>query len=474
MYKETGKDTDVNAEDRLKEVLEEKIRERHEYRKILEQFRYSNTELFQKMSQAGEARNNALCNKKAKWKLAVVLPQDDNAKSPKATPLHKTPHGKAKNKPEKEKAVKEIKEPKISSEKIDEILDENDEVVQSLKWAHETLLKEYNQRKQIRTNRGSIKRKAGRQIKSMWAFKHMNDAKKKAKAEKTKEDGIYNNMKSNNEDKVEETAPLVDDIIKPLTPSIDQHSDDDTPKLERSTSKPKTLIINLQRKLSFRRKEGKASSSNSKSNKWVEKTEEQKILEAQQHLKWLQEKQKQNIIVDFFGVPTKKEPIKVIINDEEPVIESSSNPENSIATSEVPAITSDVTNKVVSKGKLALKFFIVNFVIALCFTIIYVCLCKYFTITDRNSDSARSKINNKKPASSSMNNKIDTLSVSNKSATKIDMISASNFSSPRITTPRNNIKKSSTITSKDRSSDLKKEIFTPQPVRRYVIKLFDL
>merc|ERR1711997_387772 len=58
---ESGKDTDVNAEDRLKEVLEEKIKERHEYRKILEQFRYSNKELFQKMSQAGEARNNALC-----------------------------------------------------------------------------------------------------------------------------------------------------------------------------------------------------------------------------------------------------------------------------------------------------------------------------------------------------------------------------------------------------------------------------
>ena len=77
MYKESGKDTDVNAEDRLKEVLAEKIRERHEYRKILEQFRYSNKELFQKMSQAGEARNNALCNKKAKWKLAVVLPQDN-------------------------------------------------------------------------------------------------------------------------------------------------------------------------------------------------------------------------------------------------------------------------------------------------------------------------------------------------------------------------------------------------------------
>ena len=110
----------------------------------------------------------------------------------------------------------------------------------------------------------------------------------------------------------------------------------------------------------------------------------------------------------------------------------------------------------------------------LCFTIIYACLCQYFTITDRNSDSARHKINNKKSASSSMNNKIDKLSVSNKSATKIDMISASNFSSPRITTPRNNIKKSLTITPKDRSSDLKKEIFTPQPVRRYVIKLFDL
>ena len=64
---------------------------------------HSLCETFQKMSQAGEARNNALCNKKAKWKLAVVLPQDDNAKSPKAAPLHKTPHGKAKNKPEKEK-----------------------------------------------------------------------------------------------------------------------------------------------------------------------------------------------------------------------------------------------------------------------------------------------------------------------------------------------------------------------------------
>ena len=99
-----------------------------------------------------------------------------------------------------------------------------------------------------------------------------------------------------------------------------------------------------------------------------------------------------------------------------------------------------------------------------------ICFCKYFTITDRNSDSARPKTNNKKSASSSMNNKIDKLSVSSTSAPKIDMISASNFSSPRITTPRNNIKKSSMITPKDRSSDLKKEIFTPQPVRRYVIK----
>ena len=67
------------VEKRLEETFQEKVSERREFRKIIEQFRYTNTELYQKMTTAGESRNNALFNKKAKWKLALVLP---NASTP--------------------------------------------------------------------------------------------------------------------------------------------------------------------------------------------------------------------------------------------------------------------------------------------------------------------------------------------------------------------------------------------------------
>ena len=71
---ENEKDNEGYVEGKLAQTLEEKVQERREFRTIIEQFRYTNTELYQKMAQAGETRNSALFNKKAKWKLALVLP----------------------------------------------------------------------------------------------------------------------------------------------------------------------------------------------------------------------------------------------------------------------------------------------------------------------------------------------------------------------------------------------------------------
>ena len=295
-------------QDTLKHMLEEKLQERREFRALIEQFRYTNTELYQKMAEAGETRNNVLCNKKAKWKLASVLPQEKNPKLVKAisTLNAKTSKGKS-------STIKAKVEPKVVDKaKVEEVLDENDEVVQSLKWACDILLKEHNKRREIRTKRGSVKRKARDKIQGAWAAKYLNEVNKKAKTKKAVDVGIYENMKIPQEvdSKKDDLGALVDDIPKTmLTKSQyeDVESEDEEP-----VSKGKTTIVNLQKQLASRCKEGK-NASRSSGRDWASKTEEEKLNEAKRHLEWLQEKQKKDIIVDFFGVPkTKKESMKVV------------------------------------------------------------------------------------------------------------------------------------------------------------------
>ena len=250
------------------------------------------------MSQAGETRNSALFNKKAKWKLATVLPLDPKkgGKRPKSARV--------------EKETKQEEPEVVDKTKVEEVLDENDSVIQSLKWAHDLLLKEHTMRRHVRTKRGSVKRKAGgSRIHGMWTYHHMNEEKKKVK-KKTGDMGIYENMKKEEPNKREETGALVDGIQE-LLPQPTFHNDEEEDyDDDEYAPKKKFEIVDLKRKLSFRRKTGKIPSKALEA--WEAKTEEDKINDAKRHLAWLQEKQKKNIIVDFFGVPkTKREAIVV-------------------------------------------------------------------------------------------------------------------------------------------------------------------
>ena len=251
------------------------------------------------MSQAEETRNSALINKKAKWKLATVLPLDPKkaGKRPKSARM--------------EKETKQEEPEIVDKTKMEEVLDENDSVIQSLKWAHDILLKEHTTRRHVRTKRGSVKRKAGgSRIHGMWTYHHMNEEKKKAK-KKTGEMGIYGNMKKEEPEKREEVGALVDDIPKLLAqPSNYNDNEEEDYDDDEYAPKKKFEIVDLRRKLSFRRKTGKIPTKALEA--WEAKTEEDKINDAKKHLAWLQEKQKKNIIVDFFGVPkTKREAIVV-------------------------------------------------------------------------------------------------------------------------------------------------------------------
>ena len=254
------------------------------------------------MAQAGETRNSALFNKKAKWKLALVLPSkttSNDSKSTSVQPSKESPILKIKSKSGKGKFIKKRKddsdtnknEKKIEIENVQDVLDDNDEVIQSLRWAHETLLKEHKKRLTIRAAKGSLKRRAHKKLTTMWAFHHQNEQQKKAKPKQPKEDDIYANMNKKEDDdiKKEEKSALVDDIkIEKVKEQVEEI------KVEEK-DKRKTVIINLQKRLSFKKtKRGQAKEI---------KTEEDKINAAKAHLAFLQEKQKENIIVDFFGVP---------------------------------------------------------------------------------------------------------------------------------------------------------------------------
>ena len=321
---ESEKDNEGYVSDKLRDVLEEKIKERREFRSIVEEFRYTNKELYQKMSQAGETRNSALFNKKAKWKLATVLPVDPKkgGKRPKSAKV--------------ETETKQEEPEVVDKTKMEEVLDENDSVIQSLKWAHDLLLKEHTTRRHVRTKRGSVKRKAGgSRIHGMWTYHHMNEEKKKVK-KKTGEMGIYENMKKEEPTKREETGALVDDIPKLLAqPSGYNNDEEEDYDDDEYAPKKKFEIVDLRRKLSFRRKAGKIPTKALEA--WEAKTEEDKINDAKKHLAWLQEKQKKNIIVDFFGVPkTKREAIVV-----EP---SASSVKNEVAESDDQTFEVDSTN----------------------------------------------------------------------------------------------------------------------------------
>lgn len=292
---ESEKNNEGYVGDKLKEVLEEKIKERREFRAIVEEFRYTNQELYQKMSQAGETRNSALFNKKAKWKLATVLPlaPKKGGKRPKSARVDNEP----------EKAPEPEQQPEVDKDKVEDILDENDAVIQSLKWAHDILLKEHISRRHVRTKRGSTKRKAKSSIHSMWTHQYLNDEKKKAKTKKNN-DGIYDNMKKEEPNKREETGALVDGVVESslLHQPSNQDDEDDDYIDDEYIPKKKFEIVDLRKKLSFRRKTGKVPKK-ALDKDWEHKTEEDKINDAKKHLAWLQEKQKRNIIVDFFGVP---------------------------------------------------------------------------------------------------------------------------------------------------------------------------
>ena len=278
------------------------MQERREFRTIIEQFRYTNTELYQKMAQAGETRNSALFNKKAKWKLALVLPSKSTSNDNKGNsvqPSKESPILKIKSKSGKGKFIKKRKnnsdenknEKKIEIETVEDVLDDNDEVIQSLRWAHETLLKEHKKRLAIRATKGSMKRRAHKKLQTMWAFHHQNEQQKKAKPKQPKEDDIYTNMnkKEDDDNKKEEKSALIDDVkIEKVKEQVEEIK-----VVEKD--KRKTVIINLQKRLSFKKtKRGQAKEI---------KTEEDKLNAAKAHLAFLQEKQKENIIVDFFGVP---------------------------------------------------------------------------------------------------------------------------------------------------------------------------
>ena len=296
-------------EKKLEETFQEKLSERREFRKIIEQFRYTNTDLYQKMATAGESRSNALFNKKAKWKLALVLPNGstpgtETAKADIATT--KSPMFKPKA-PKKSKFVKKGKvllgkkeDEKIELGTVEDVMDENDDVIQSLKWARDILLKETEKRKKIRAQKRSLKRRAGKKLQTLWTFHHQKEASKKAKSKKIKEENdsknVYTNLDRDKDDdtKQEDAGALIDDI-KMVHNDPDPFDDEEEDEVHE---KRKTIIINLQKRLSF-----KKASRFANRVKREEKTEEEKLKDAQKHLEYLQEKQKQNTLVDFFGVP---------------------------------------------------------------------------------------------------------------------------------------------------------------------------
>lgn len=322
-FSDEERSNDGYVEKRLDEVLEEKVSERREFRQIIEQFRYTNTELYQKMATAGESRSNALFNKKAKWKLALVLPTVGAPTSETTKPIQegtKSPMIKAKPS-KKSKFVKKGKvligketEKNIEIGTVEDVMDENDEVIQSLKWAHDILLKETQKRKIIRAKKRSLKRRAHKKLQTLWMFHHQKDVTKKAKNKKIKEEidskNIYATMDKQEFNETEDKGALIDDI------KMDQNDpdpvfDEDVARDEKAERR-KTIIVNLQKRLSF-----KKASRFANGIRREEKTEEEKMKEAQKHLEWLQEKQKQNILVDFFGVPKSskaKEDI-IIVND---------------------------------------------------------------------------------------------------------------------------------------------------------------
>ena len=255
------------------------------------------------MAQAGEKRAAALFNSKAKWKLALIVPKEQPVKS--TSPELKAKSGKGHLKKGKNQDKQEE-----SKERKEEILDENDDVMQALHWAHDTLIKEFAKRKQIRQRKKSLKRRAHKKIQTIWAFHYKNDERKKAKAKIAKEEAtykdIYNKLKiedsykDEDRGKMEWEKPKMDDEAQDTVEGITESEHTDDFVEEENTTKRKVIIINLQKRLSFKRSRGECSSKEIKKEL---KTEEEKVNEARMHLKWLQEKQKQNVLVDFFGVP---------------------------------------------------------------------------------------------------------------------------------------------------------------------------
>ena len=177
----------------------------------------------------------------------------------------------------------------------------------AIKWACKVLLKEHNKRSEARARRRSLKKKARKKIQSIWAFHKMTETKKKSKVNKKEGE----EKRKLEEFLMKEEQRIIGDDKGAVGGSMmnDQRDEDED---NGEPTKRRVIIVNLQKRLnSLKRKPStkkkeRIDTFSSRIQDGKLTTEKEKMEAAKQHLKWLEEQQKNRANVNSLGMTIMK------------------------------------------------------------------------------------------------------------------------------------------------------------------------
>ena len=232
-------DNEEQMKSKISKIVEKLIKERQEYRALIEETKEINYELYKMMISAEENHNGALysseisptgsdesstCNSDASKELQPSLNKkvfkkgsEDiiNGLSDKDTHLRRTKSEKVRKRSFKKAGRVAIVKPKIMAAKDSKKILEADKESESLIWAQDILMKEYIRRNELRKNSKVAVKKANSKLETLNAFKHLLSVMKHDVSSKSeKREGSVTSTTGSNSSEPTESSNTVDKVVE--------------------------------------------------------------------------------------------------------------------------------------------------------------------------------------------------------------------------------------------------------------------
>ena len=281
-------------EEVMNKAMDKKLKERREYLDLIEETKEINYDLYLKMVQADQKRSVAFSQKPLADDVTKAIIKPELLKVCDQ-PLRRAKSTKTRRVTKKSKAVKED-----VVDATDETVEQDEEEV-ALAWAYTVLIKEFYRRNEVRGKVTTTKKKVNDKLEALWRFRKLKEKKKKEERKKNKDRKVT--------DMVKQAA-----IAKTLSNSQQNANKKDGKNEEeaketggikkKGSFKRKVQVCNLQDQIESKRKLADDGINPVIQQSFIAykiKSEQEKIDEAKNVLRYLKERQQLRDKIDSLG-----------------------------------------------------------------------------------------------------------------------------------------------------------------------------